>query len=113
MTDLRNLTILGMIGRLNMLVDAGKVSPTPKEVKQHIADGSILEHLVGLYGEFPEFSPIHQAENVLLRMELKTVVEMYHGREASKIGVDRNGLCLLVAYCVEMLVQRNIREVTG
>ena len=110
MTDLRNLTILGMIGRLNMLIDEGKIVPTPSDVKQHITGGVILDRLKELYGDYPEFSPIHTAEKTLLLMELKTAVERYQGREASKMGVDRNGLCLLVGYCVEMLVQRNIRE---
>ena len=113
MTDLRNLTILGMIGRINMLIDEAKVAITTADVKQHIADGSILDRLKGLYGDFPEFSPIYRAEKVLLLKELKTALERYHGREATKMGIDRNGLCLLVGYCVEMLVQRNIREITG
>ena len=110
MTDLRNLTILGMIGRLNMLIDEGNVLPTPSDVKQHIAGGAILDRLKELYGDFPEFSPIHTAEKALMLMELKTAMERYQGREASKMGIDRNGLCLLVGYCVEMMVQRNIRE---
>jgi hypothetical protein len=113
MTDLRNLTIIGMIGRLNTLIDEGQAAPTPEEVKHRIVDGSILDCLCDLYGEFPEFSPIYTAEAVLLLKELKEVVEIYHGREESKMGVRINGLCLLVGYCLEMLMQRNLREVLG
>jgi hypothetical protein len=29
------------------------------------------------------------------------------------MGVQHNGLCLLVGYCLEMLMQRNVREVFG
>ena len=113
MTDLRNVTIIGLIGRLNMLIDEGQAPPTPAEVQHRVADGTILKHLATLYGNFPEFSPIHQAEGVLLLKELKGVLELYAGREEHKMGVRNSGLCLLVGYCVEMLAQRNIREVLG
>jgi hypothetical protein len=113
MTDLRNVTILGLMGRLNMLIDEAQPAPTPSEVRQRVADGTILRHLAGLYGNFPEFSPFHQAEGVLLLKEFKTVLDLYAGREESKMGVRNNGLCLLVGYCIEILVQRNIREVLG
>ena len=60
---------------------------------------------------FPEFSPVQQVETVLLLKELRTVVGTYDGREEAKMGVRNSGLCLLVGYCIEMLMQRNIREV--
>jgi hypothetical protein len=66
-----------------------------------------------LYGDFPEFAPIHKAEAALLRKELRAVVEKYAGREETKMGVAKNGLCLLVGYCLEMLMERNIHEVFG
>jgi hypothetical protein len=113
MTDLRNLTIIGMMGRLNMLIDEGEAGLAPAEVKRRIAEGTILDCLRGLYGDFPEFSPIHKAERVLLLKELKTALEIYDGREESKLGVKNNGLCLLVGYCIEMLMQRNLHEVLG
>lgn len=32
-------------------------------------------------------------------------------REASKLGVEKNGLCYLLAYCMELLVHRNVKEI--
>jgi hypothetical protein len=113
MTDLRNLTILGMMARLNMLLDEGASGLTVAEVKRCITEGTILDRLCRLYGDFPEFAPIFQAEAVLLRQELRAVLEKYDGREESKMGVAQNGLCLLMGYCLEMLVERNLREVLG
>jgi hypothetical protein len=113
MTDLRNLTIIGLMGRLNMLIDDGQGALTPSEVKGGITDGTILDRLRRSYGEFPEFAPIHKAEAILLLKELKAVVEKYGGREESTMGVRHNGLCLLLGYCLEMLMERNIREVLG
>lgn len=113
MTDLRSVTIIGMMGRLNMLIDEGENRLTPAEVKRHITDGTILDCLRRRYGDFPEFAPIHKAEAVLLRRELKAALDTYDGREESKMGVRNNGLCLLVGYCIEMLLQRNLHEVLG
>jgi hypothetical protein len=113
MTDLRNVTILGMMARLNTLIDQGVAAFSIAELKTWIQDGSILTQLCSRYGDFPEFSPIYAAETVLLRQELKAVMDMYDGREESKMGVGNNGLCLLVGYCIEMLMQRRIGEVVG
>jgi hypothetical protein len=113
MTDLRSLAIIGMMGRLNMLVDEADVAISPSEVKQWIADGSILDQLRALYGDYPEFSPVHKAEAILMLTEWKTVLDIYAGREESKMGVSKNGLCLLIGYCIEMLMQRNLRELVS
>ena len=40
-------------------------------------------------------------------------MDIYSGREAAKMGVAKNGLCLLVGYCIEMLMQRSLKELTG
>jgi len=72
-----------------------------------------LERLRISFGDFPEFTPVHQAEGILLLKEWKGVVESHRGREETKMGVQHNGLCLLVGYCLEMLMQRNVREVFG
>jgi hypothetical protein len=93
MTDLRNITIIGMVARLNMLIDEGASAPTPAEVKSLIMEGAILDRLCSLHGTFPEFAPIHKAEAVLLRKELKAAVEKYAGREDLKMGIAKNGLC--------------------
>jgi hypothetical protein len=110
MTDLRNVAVIGMMGRLNMLIDEAAVAISPSEVKQWIADGTIFDQLHALYGDYPEFSPVHEAEAILMLKEWKTVLDIYAGREESKMGVSKNGLCLLVGYCIEILMQRNLRE---
>jgi hypothetical protein len=113
MTDLRNIAVIGMMARLNMLVDEATVAISCSDVKQWIADGTILDHLRALYGDFPEFTPVHEAEAILMLKEWRTVVDIYDGREESKMGVSKNGLCLLIGYCIEILVQRNLHELVG
>jgi hypothetical protein len=110
MTDLRNLTILGVMARLISHIDGGDTVP-PVEIKQAVAKGTILELLRKRIGDFPEFSPFHEAESVLLQHELRSVMDGVAGREESKLGVEKNGLCMLLAYCLEMLMHRNIKEI--
>jgi len=112
MTDLRNLTIIGFLGRLNTLIDENVVL-SPGDVKGGIAGGTILELLRIQYGDYPEFAPIHEAEAIMLQHELKAMVEKYAGREEQKMGVSKNGLCLLVGYALEILMERNIKEIMG
>jgi len=107
MTDLRSVTIIGLMGRLNMLIDEAQHVITCAEAKACVTDGTILDRLRRTYGDFPEFAPIHKAEAILLVKELQAVVEKYRDREESKMGVRHNGLCLIVGYCLEMLMERN------
>ena len=83
-------------------------------MKRCIADRTILDRLRNLYGDCPEFSPgLNKAEGILLQQEWKAALDIYSGREAAKMGVAKNGLCLLVGYCIEMLMQRSLSELTG
>jgi hypothetical protein len=113
MSDLRNLTIIGFLARLNALLDDGGAVPSPEEVKRCIASRTILELLRGRFGDYPEFAPIHQAEAILMQQELAAMTEKYSGREEQKMGVSKSGLCLLVGYGLEILMERHIKEAIG
>ena len=112
MTDLRSLPILGLISRLLPEIDRGAIL-SPSEVRDAIGKGTILDLLKERYGDFPEFSPIRKGESALLRKELREAMEAVGGRESFKLGLENNGLCFLVAYCLEMLVHHNLKEITG
>ena len=112
MTDLRSLTILGLIGGLLPEIDRGDVL-SPSEVRDAVANGMILDLLKERYGDFPGFAPVYEAESALLRKELRDVMEAVDGRESYKLGLEKNGLCFLIAYCLEMLVHRNLKELPG
>jgi hypothetical protein len=93
MSDLRNLTIIGLLGRLNALIDDGGAVLSPEEVKRCIASRTILELLRDRYGDYPELAPIHKAEEILMQQELTAMMEKYSGREEEKMGVRKSGLC--------------------
>jgi hypothetical protein len=40
-------------------------------------------------------------------------MEAVDGRESFKLGLENNGLCSVVAYCIEMLAHRNLKELGG
>jgi hypothetical protein len=48
MTDFRNVSILGIMGRLIALIDDETVRLSPMDVKSCIADGTILDRLLVL-----------------------------------------------------------------
>jgi hypothetical protein len=82
-------------------------------VKRCIASRTILELLRCRYGDYPELAPIHKAEAILIQQELTAMMEKYSGREEQKLGVSKSGLCLLVGYCLEILMERNIKQAIG
>lgn len=94
-----NLTYLGFI--LNAALDSGKYDHiTIQEVRQRVEEGTILEYLNGeLDHGIDEFSsPEDRAELVDYWQTLANVAD-----SRRKFGVDRNGICLLVAYVLEGL----------
>jgi hypothetical protein len=101
-----------MILHLNSVLDSGKYDGiTVEEVKDHIDDRSILPWLrqrapeledelreildTDLYGDFEEFYV----------GQLQDILGGYGGRERRKWGVEKKGLCLLIAWTNE-IVQR-------
>jgi hypothetical protein len=111
MTDLRSLTILRLMRHLLAHIDRGDVV-APNEIKQAVAQGTVFQLLRKRFRDFPEFSPIHEADSVLLQNELRSTLDTVAGRKEFKLGVENNGLCFLVAYCLEMLAHPNIKEIT-
>src|SRR5262249_39247656 len=89
MTDLRSLTILGLIGRLLPQIDRGDDLP-PSEVQDAIAKGTILEMLKQRNGDFPEFSPVYKPESILMQKELRDGMEAIDGR-AGRASQDGAG----------------------
>src|SRR5262249_32593678 len=46
-------------------------------------------------------------------VRLRDVMEAIDGRESFKLGLENNGLCFVVAYCLELLTHRNLKELGG
>ena len=107
--QLTALTLL--ILQLNKLLDTGKYDNlTIKEIHHYINNGTILEFLrergqgdidlsihldKNAYGDFQSFYV----------KQLQSIYDAYAGDEAKKWGVNKKGLCLLIAWTNEIIQQ--------
>jgi hypothetical protein len=91
-----------LILQLNSLVDAGKSLPIT-DVGTHIDDGSILEWLAHAFPG-PELDlSIYQQSDLYKPAKMVDFLQRLHNAYGprKKFGVERNGLCMLIAYCNE------------
>ena len=89
---------------LNGLVDEDRhKGVTLAEVKQHIEKGDVFEWLENKFGGAIQriYREAPCAEELT-----KGLRECISGREGKKLRVHNNGICLLIAYAIE-LIQRN------
>ena len=94
-SNLNASTFAYLLLQLNGLVDSGKHDDlTIADVYEHIQDRSVLQWLgirMQSYGDFEELYA-----NYLKNMDC------YRGRELHKWGVEKRGLCLLIAWTIEV-----------
>lgn len=85
---------------LNSLVDSGEFISL-SEVKIEISKRTVLSFLKSKYEDKFDIS-------LYTKAELETIEDFFNGLnhavdEQRKMGIEKNGLCLLIAYCLEAL----------
>ena len=85
---------------LNHLLDSG-ISTDLSETKRRIEDRTVLDWLSAIYGPDYRFDiSLHSGDD---RRELldsfNSLLEVTNERR--KMGIENNGLCLLLGYCIE------------
>jgi hypothetical protein len=96
---------------LNSLLDSGKYDDISLEdVKRHIDDGSILRFLRQRAGTDIDLSAhldssIHGNFEEFYVNNLQATLDAYGGNERRKWGVEKKGLCLLLAWTNEIIQQ--------
>jgi hypothetical protein len=101
MTDLRQTYLDDLIFRINMLVDRGSQA-TFADVYRAIEDGTILEWLRDQGADMSILLSETMSDAKILVVEaLKHAAEVRKGNERRKLGVQNNGLCLLIALAVD------------
>ena len=101
MTESTEIYLNDIAFRSNALVDHG-VTASLDEVHQHIEQGDIIEWVsekgadmsILLSGEMDD------VKSEVVRL-LQEVSGAFQGRERRKLGVENNGLCLLIALTFE------------
>ena len=85
---------------LNSLVDSGEFISL-SEIKIEISKRTVLSFLKSKYEDKFDIS-------LYTKTELETIEDFFNGLndvvdEQRKMGIEKNGLCLLIAYCFEAL----------
>ncbi|WP_337043656.1 hypothetical protein [Emticicia sp. 17c] len=92
-------TLLGF--RINSLIDKGETLSL-KETHKHIREKTLFAWLDKKYGKVLDFGSYPDSIEIEEFFEgLSVAVD-----EGRKMGIYKNGLCLLVAYCFEALQQK-------
>ena len=104
---LTNLTYI--ILELNAALDTGKYDHIPmSEASQHIEAGDVLPWLKRMVPEI-DLSPLCEEIANEYQAALGDIYGGYGGSERRKWGVERRGLCLLIAWTNELIQQRRWR----
>lgn len=93
-----NLTFLGF--QFNALLDSGE-SLDIQETQVKIEEEKLFSWLKDLYGkriDISLFSPVDLSELEELFASLSNAID-----EERKMGIRKNGLCLLIGYCLELI----------
>jgi hypothetical protein len=84
-----------LASQINMLLDRGEC-PTVEEVEERVFDGTVFDWIEEKYGVKLWLHGRDRAMGLGAFRSLATIVPT-----ARKFGVSRNGLCMLIAYCLE------------
>jgi len=107
--ELKLTDVTLLLFEVNAALDTGKHEGFPTAgVKQHIRAGDLVTYLQNELSSDVDLSFYKEETAAALVSELKDLEGGVNGRERKKFGVERNGLCLLIAYLTE-LIQRKFR----
>lgn len=98
-----------LIFELNAMMDRGHILDLA-ETESRIEDGSLIRFLAERFKGEIDLSLIQGPEGAPIVQGLQALLGAHAGRERRKWGVERNGLCLLIAWVTELIQQRKIWE---
>ena len=97
--------LIYLISSLNHLVDHGFDAPIA-EVQDHVAGGNLFAWLRRKFTGHIDLSPIGGDSEQEITARLQDILGGYGGQERRKFGVERSGLCLLIAWVAELAQRR-------
>ena len=102
-----------LIFEINAAIDSGNYQNiTLAEVREEALKGNLFPFLKSRLGDDLDLSLYDLRRLQELSDALKGIAEVLEGRERRKTGVERSGLCVLIAYMTE-LIQRKEHEGWG
>jgi hypothetical protein len=106
MMKIKVLHLTFLILQINALIDQGQ-HPSIEEVKRRIKDGSVFTWLRDEFDADMSFEP--EALSSILN-QLDGIRGGYSGDEKRKWGIEKNGLCLLLAWVNELIQQDAVHQ---
>jgi len=97
--------LIYMISSLNHLVDHG-FDATIVEVHDHVEGCNLFAWLRRRFAGHIDLSIYDRATEQEITAGLQDILGGYGGQERRKFGVERNGLCLLIAWVAELAQRR-------
>lgn len=100
-----------MASEITHLLDTGKYNHvTIADIKREIRQGTIFEYLKTLAGDDIDLSIIQEGTTYpgfkdFYVEYLQRIVDAYSGNERRKWGIENSGLCLLLAWTIEIVQQ--------
>jgi len=91
------------IFEVNAVLDTGRYNFSFKEIREQVQNKNIISFLKEKCGNDIDLSLYSDENKTKIENALSNVAEGLDGRERRKTGIENNGLCLLIAYLVEMI----------
>lgn len=73
------------------------------QTREKVQEGKTIEFLKEHFGDDIDFSLYNKALKTAFNDAMCEISEVYQGEERGKIGVQYNGLCLLLVYGMELI----------
>ena len=101
--------LAGFIVVVNAAIDTGKYQDISiSEVEEHIEKRDLIPYLKNRLGKDMSILSLYDSKTGQeLNEKLEYTLRGYKGRERRKLGVENSGLCLLVAFVIDIIQQRD------
>ncbi|MGB2842971.1 MAG: hypothetical protein WBC40_10955 [Halobacteriota archaeon] len=89
---------------INAAIDTGKYGDISiKEVEDHLERGDLIPYLKERLGEDVDLGLLKPEDSWELNDKLLGILGAHYGKERSELGVENNGLCLLIVLTTEII----------
>lgn len=94
-----------LVIKMNQLLDNEELRDKLSfdQVRDEVAAGNIIQFLRDIFGDDIDLSLFNEKNESEFNKAMTEISLNLLDRESRKFGVQNNGLCLLVAYCVELI----------
>lgn len=105
-TTMKVLYPVSFLRQINMAIDTEEYQHiTIEDVENEIENGSLFSYLRKELNDHIDFSLWKLDMEAALTNALYDILVVYKGKERRKFGIENSGLCLLVAWTLEVIAR--------